>query len=130
MRTAAAFLSSLFHRWFGTRSNAARAPALAQLQAQASPTAGEAIIEKQTHPPVPIDENLLERARTQWQFGDWPSLAAISRDALQHHPDLPKLALLAVALRLQSLHSAAPGLADSGLRHRFTGMTGLSTLAR
>ena len=46
---------------------------------------------------VPFDENLLERSRTQWQFGDWESLAAISRSTLQHHPDRAKLALLAAA---------------------------------
>ena len=50
---------------------------------------------------VPYDENLLERARTQWQFGDWHSLAKLDRDALQHHPDRAKLALLAAAGRLQ-----------------------------
>lgn len=46
---------------------------------------------------VPYDENLLERSRTQWQFGDWESLAAIARTALQHHPDRAKLALLKAA---------------------------------
>jgi len=46
---------------------------------------------------VAYDENLLERSRTQWQFGDWESLAAISRETLQHHPDRAKLALLAAA---------------------------------
>ncbi len=46
---------------------------------------------------VPYDENLLERSRTQWQFGDWASLAALPRDTLQHHPDRAKLALLAAA---------------------------------
>ena len=46
---------------------------------------------------VPYDENLLERSRTQWQFGDWASLAAISRETLQHHPDRAKLALLTAA---------------------------------
>lgn len=46
---------------------------------------------------VPFDENLLERSRTQWQFGDWISLTAIPRDTLQHHPDRAKLALLAAA---------------------------------
>jgi FkbM family methyltransferase len=51
--------------------------------------------------PVPYDENLLERARTQWQFGDWDSLAKLERDTLQHHPDRAKLALLAAAGRLQ-----------------------------
>ncbi len=46
---------------------------------------------------VPYDENLLERSRTQWQFGDWDSLAGIDRDGLQHHPDRAKLALMAAA---------------------------------
>ena len=46
---------------------------------------------------VPFDENLLERSRTQWQFGDWASLANLGRDILQHHPDRAKLALLAAA---------------------------------
>jgi hypothetical protein len=50
---------------------------------------------------VPYDENLLERARTQWQFGDWESLARLERDTLQHHPDRAKLALLAAAGHLQ-----------------------------
>lgn len=51
---------------------------------------------------VPYDETLLERARTQWQFGDWKSLATIDRDTLQHHPDRATLALLAAAGRLQT----------------------------
>lgn len=50
---------------------------------------------------VPYDENLLERARTQWQFGDWESLIKIERETLQHHPDRAKLALLAAAGHLQ-----------------------------
>ncbi|KAA1008231.1 class I SAM-dependent methyltransferase [Paraburkholderia panacisoli] len=51
---------------------------------------------------VPYDENLLERSRTQWQFGDWESLAKLDRNTLQHHPDRAKLALLAAAGRLQT----------------------------
>jgi len=50
---------------------------------------------------VAYDENLLERSRTQWQFGDWESLAKLERDTLQHHPDRAKLALLAAAGHLQ-----------------------------
>lgn len=46
---------------------------------------------------VPFDENLLERARTQWQFGDWESLASISRESLQHHPERARLAVLVAA---------------------------------
>ncbi len=56
---------------------------------------------------VAYDENLLERARTQWQFGDWESLAKLSRDTLQHHPDRAKLALLAAAGHLQTGNSGA-----------------------
>jgi hypothetical protein len=51
---------------------------------------------------MPYDENLLERTRTQWQFGDWQSLSQLSRESLQHHPDRAKLSLLAAAGRLQT----------------------------
>lgn len=50
---------------------------------------------------VPYDENLLERARTQWQFGDWESLAKLERSTLQHHPERAKLALLAASGHFQ-----------------------------
>lgn len=50
---------------------------------------------------VAYDENLLERARTQWQFGDWESLMKLDRETLQHHPDRAKLALLAAAGHMQ-----------------------------
>jgi hypothetical protein len=56
--------------------------------------------------PVPYDKNLLERAHTQWQFGDWQGLSQINCDALQHHPDRAKLALLAAAGRVQTGHNA------------------------
>lgn len=46
---------------------------------------------------VPYDESLLERSRTQWQFGDWKTLTQLQRETLQHHPDRAKLALLAAA---------------------------------
>lgn len=52
--------------------------------------------------PVPYDENLLERARTQWQFGDWQSLAKLDRETLQHHPDRARLSLLAAAGNMQT----------------------------
>lgn len=50
---------------------------------------------------VPYDENLLERARTQWQFGDWETLASLERNQFQHHPEREKIALLAAAGLLQ-----------------------------
>ena len=49
----------------------------------------------------PLDETLLERANTQWQFGDWEGLAEIELEALHHHPDRAKLALLAAEGHLQ-----------------------------
>lgn len=46
---------------------------------------------------LPYDVNLLEKARTQWQFGDWESLVKLDYDTIQNHPDRAKLALLAAA---------------------------------
>lgn len=46
---------------------------------------------------VPYDENLLERAKIQWRFGDWQSLVAIDHNSLKQHPERAKLALLAAA---------------------------------
>src|SRR5690606_26194555 len=43
----------------------------------------------------PYDEHLFERSRTQWQFGDWESLARLDPLGLSHHPDRAKLVLLA-----------------------------------
>lgn len=48
------------------------------------------------------DNTMLERCRTQWQFGDWESLAALDADMLRHHPDRAKLALLAMAGQQQA----------------------------
>jgi len=38
---------------------------------------------------------LLERAYTQWQFGDWHSLIKLTEEDLQDHPECAKLSLLA-----------------------------------
>ncbi|NCC60767.1 MAG: hypothetical protein EOM12_07455 [Verrucomicrobiae bacterium] len=46
---------------------------------------------------ITIDKYLLERSRTQWQFGDWTSLTAINLEQLQHHPSRGELALLAAS---------------------------------
>jgi tetratricopeptide (TPR) repeat protein len=82
------------------------APAL--LQGSASGAATEA--DANPTPPVPYDEALLDRARTQWQFGDWTSLAGMTQEQIQHHPDRAKLALLAAA-GLQQLGQAEPAKA-------------------
>lgn len=51
---------------------------------------------------VLFDENLLERCRILWQQGDWEGLKFLDRDMLQHHPDRPRLALLAAAAHQQT----------------------------
>lgn len=61
----------------------------------------ESLESQQNHGVIPYDENLLERSRTQWEFGDWQKLARLDRDTLKHHPDRAKLALLAAAGWLQ-----------------------------
>ena len=67
------------------------------------PTGVEPIVKLQPDQAfAPHDQALLEHARTQWQFGDWDSLARINRDALQHHPVRAELALLAAAGKLQT----------------------------
>ncbi|MEA1967072.1 MAG: hypothetical protein U9N77_02475 [Thermodesulfobacteriota bacterium] len=48
-------------------------------------------------PAVFYDKYLFERARTQWQFGDWESLARMERKSLYHHPQRAILALLTAA---------------------------------
>lgn len=49
------------------------------------------------------DEDLLERARMQWQFGDWESLAQIDNHTLETHAERAKLALL-VACAYQQMN--------------------------
>ncbi|MGD7037390.1 hypothetical protein [Methylotuvimicrobium buryatense] len=48
-----------------------------------------------------FDEALLDRAKTQWQFGAWDSLAALTQEDIESHPERAKLALLAGAAQLQ-----------------------------
>ena len=63
--------------------------------------------------PVPVsvagglidDDGLLATARTQWQFGDWSSLAQISPETLENHPQCALLALLSAAGHLQLGHA-------------------------
>ncbi len=51
---------------------------------------------------VAYDETLLERAKTQWQLGDWQSLAKLNFDSVRHHPERIKLALLVAAAYQQN----------------------------
>jgi hypothetical protein len=50
---------------------------------------------------VPYNTQALPAAREQWQRGDWASLASLTLDELQDHPDRAKLALLAAAGHMQ-----------------------------
>jgi len=61
----------------------------------------ENTVKQRSNMHVPYDECLLEKAWTQWQFGEWESLAKLEHHNIQHHPDRAKLALLAAAGRLQ-----------------------------
>ncbi|MCK2086866.1 hypothetical protein MXC99_01490, partial [Thauera aromatica] len=96
-------------RWLGTRSRPQTAEesvhgrAVPELvHAEADEATSNTPVEQPPAHAHAYDATLLERARTQWQFGDWNSLATIDRDTLQYHPDRAKLALLAAAGRLQT----------------------------
>ncbi len=47
-------------------------------------------------------DELLGRARMQWQFGDWDSLGKLDLLLIEHHPDRAELALLAGCAALQA----------------------------
>ncbi len=52
-----------------------------------------------------VSDDLLEKARTQWQHGDWDSLRALDPARLEEHPERARLALLVAAAHLQSARS-------------------------
>ncbi|MBA1204438.1 methyltransferase FkbM [Pseudomonas capeferrum] len=78
-----------------------RTPQVSNNHRQAESTLAGEVSEHTDSVVVPYDENLLERSRTQWQFGDWQALILLKREILQHHPDRAKLALLAAAAHQQ-----------------------------
>jgi len=61
------------------------------------PAKGESVADWAHADGSAYDEGLWGRARTQWQFGDWRSLAALDGDAIGRHPERPRLALLAAS---------------------------------
>ena len=83
------------------RSTVERTPS--ETRAAAQQQAPQSDLDADPTETLPHDVHLLERARTQWQFGQWHALAALDPDAIDHHPDRAKLALL-----------AATGLAQRG----------------
>lgn len=75
---------------------------------------------------IPFDDNLLERARSQWQTGDWQSLAKLEPRVLLDHPERAKLLLLAAAGQLQLGRQIEAGkmvrlAMDWGVTHRLVG---------
>lgn len=52
-------------------------------------------------PPTRDELDRLDRARMQWQFGDWVTLAAIDWDQVESHPLRGQLALLVGSAHLQ-----------------------------
>lgn len=58
---------------------------------------GQDIAGRDVAPVVSVDEGLLSRCRTQWQFGDWATLASLRLEDVQHHPERAKLAALVAA---------------------------------
>jgi len=58
-------------------------------------------LQRAEHTAGNLDLDLLEKATTQWQFGDWKSLAKLADKPLADHPDRARLALLTAAGLLQ-----------------------------
>ena len=63
-------------------------------------TANSAIVDP-SDAVVAFDPHLTDRAKTQWQFGDWANLAKLDSEALSNHPNKAMLALLSAAAHLQ-----------------------------
>ena len=99
-------MTSLYQRLKSWLTNRPSVPETNTCGAQSTESDSQPALSENSRQLVAYDENLLERSRIQWQFGDWSSLVAISRDTLQHHPDRAKLALL-VAAGHQALGHAA-----------------------
>ena len=57
--------------------------------------------EKALQPSTRATPEILEKARTQWQFGDWASLCQLTPQAIDTHPERARLALYAAAGHLQ-----------------------------
>jgi hypothetical protein len=96
----------LRHAWaaFMGRNPISTTPPKFSAQAQladAAPSPLQPQIEHSQRGLQPYNPQALPAAREQWQRGDWASLAALTLDELQDHPDRAKLALLAAAGHMQ-----------------------------
>jgi tetratricopeptide (TPR) repeat protein len=95
-----AFLQRLF-RWRKSAPRGTEGGDKLLPQSAISSSGGPSKVEPPAAELLPYDAALLERARSQWQLGDWKSLAKLNCAELEHHPDRAKLALLAAVGRMQ-----------------------------
>lgn len=84
-------------------------------------TAKRKSVRKSTKRMVPAgtshDDEILERARMQWQFGDWESLAALDEGVIKAHPKRARLAALTATAHQQlNDHASARHMVDVALR--------------
>jgi hypothetical protein len=80
---------------------------------------------------LPCDIHLLDRVRTQWQFGDWKSLAALDPAALAHHPERARLCLFAGAGQaqqgdLEKARASIRAAVESGVNRQLLGQVLIS----
>jgi hypothetical protein len=68
-----------------------------RMKSESSITEEDLCLELDPNVPPNTDLKLLQRVITQWQFGDWQSLAQLDLSTFQHHPDRAALALYAAA---------------------------------
>lgn len=80
-----------------TRCKAARTSKASKKTAGDSPT----LPASQALPITDAQADVLERARMQWQFGDWESLVQMDEKVLESHPERAKLALLSASAHQQ-----------------------------
>jgi hypothetical protein len=85
-----------------------------RMESESSLTEEDLGLELDPNAPSNSDPKLLQRVITQWQFGDWQSLAQLDLSTLQHHPDRAALALYAAAGQQQ--------IGDMNLTRRFMRM--------
>lgn len=100
-------LSSRLKRWFGMSAAEVVDTAAVEIAPAAEDgMEGKITLSTTNESSAPYDPELLDRARMQWQFGDWNSLTEIDIDILEHHPERAKLALV-VACAWQQLNEQA-----------------------
>lgn len=91
-------LKSLLTRWFGAQQPT---PVVVYPTDEPAATTAPAELHPASPQLVAYDENLYDKAKTQWQFGDWHSLANMDDSSLTNHPEAGKLFLLKATAQSQ-----------------------------